>query len=99
MGFYGLGTGGWFLMVPLLLAENLGVENIASSYGLARLFQSFTNFLGPIISGALMDMTGTPVASFYFMGINMAVGSLLILLLPLAKRKAVKKPVINNLKH
>ena len=40
MSFYGVGTGGWFLMVPLLLAEHLGVENIASSYGLARLFQS-----------------------------------------------------------
>ena len=50
MGFYGLGSGGWFLMVPLLLAENLGVENIASSYGLVRLFQSITKFCGPIIN-------------------------------------------------
>ena len=93
MGFYGLGTGGWFLMVPLLLAENLGVENIASSYGLARLFQSFTNFFGPILAGTLMDMTGKPNTSFYFMGTSMACGSFIILLLPLAIKRLEKKPV------
>ena len=95
MGFYGLGTGGWFLMVPLLLAENLGVENIASSYGLARLFQSFTNFLGPIIAGVMMDLTGKPDTSFYFMGTSMALGFFVILLLPLAKKKLEDKPMTN----
>ena len=78
-------------MVPLLLAENLGVENIASSYGLARLFQSVTNFSGPILAGVFMDMTGKPDTSFYFMGTSMLLGSLLILLLPLAQRKGEEK--------
>ena len=90
MGFYGLGSGGWFLMVPLLLAENLGVENIASSYGLVRLFQSITNFCGPIIAGLLMDGTGKPSASFYFMGVHMALGSLIILMLPAAMKRKKK---------
>lgn len=84
MGFYGLGSGGWFLMVPLLLAENLGVENIASSYGLVRLFQSIKNFCGPIIAGLLMDSTGTPSSSFYFMGVHMALRSVIIMMLPAA---------------
>ena len=88
MGFYGLGTGGWFLMVPLLLAENLGVENISSSYGLARLFQSFTNFLGPILAGSLMDLTGNPCSSFYFMGTSMSLGCIIIMFLPLAVRRS-----------
>ncbi len=39
LALFGVGTGGWFLMVPLLLAEYLGVEKIGSSYGLVRLFQ------------------------------------------------------------
>ena len=90
MGCYGLGSGGWFLMVPLLLAENLGVENIASSYGLVRLFQSITNFCGPIIAGLLMDSTGKPCASFYFMGVHMALGSFIILMLPAAMKKKKK---------
>eukprot|EP00092_Neocalanus_flemingeri_P006951 GFUD01007503.1.p1 GENE.GFUD01007503.1~~GFUD01007503.1.p1 ORF type:complete len:952 (+),score=197.76 GFUD01007503.1:49-2904(+) len=91
MGFYGVGTGGWFLMVPLLLAEHLGVENIASSYGLARLFQSVTNLSGPMISGLLLDQTGTLTASFYMMGISMSLGSMVILFLPLAIKRVEKK--------
>jgi hypothetical protein len=46
MSCYGIGTGSWFLMVPLLLAEYLGVDRIGSSYGLVRLFQSVTNLSG-----------------------------------------------------
>lgn len=94
MGFYGVGTGGWFLMVPLLLAEHLGVENIASSYGLARLFQASTNLTGPIVAGLLLDTTGSPAASFYLMGVSMSLGSLLVHLLPLATRRANRKDVI-----
>ena len=97
MGFNGLGSGGWFLMVPLLLAENLGVENIASSYGLARLFQSLTNFFGPILSGLMMDVTGSPNTSFYFMGTSMILGSLTILFLPLAQKKLEENKLKNNI--
>ena len=86
-------------MVPLLLAENLGVENIASSYGLVRLFQSITNFCGPIIAGLLMDSTGKPCASFYFMGVHMALGSFIVLMLPeqqKKKKKRMKKTFLNS---
>lgn len=31
MACYGVGTGSWFLMVPLLLAEQLGVEKIRNA--------------------------------------------------------------------
>lgn len=44
-GTYGLGAGVWFLMVPLLLSEYLGVERIAASYGLIRFFQSGANLV------------------------------------------------------
>ena len=44
-GAYGLGAGIWFLMVPLLLSEYLGVERIAASYGLIRFFQSGANLV------------------------------------------------------
>ena len=59
---------GWFVMVPLLLAEHLGVENIASSYGLVRLAQCTTNLSGPLVAGPLFQKTGKVAASFYFMG-------------------------------
>ncbi|QQP53868.1 Uncharacterized protein FKW44_006499, partial [Caligus rogercresseyi] len=47
MSAYGLGSGAWFLMIPLLLADYLGVENIGSSYGMIRLFQSGLTSLDP----------------------------------------------------
>jgi len=56
---YGLGVGGWFLMVPLLLADFFGVERIGASYGLARLFQSLSNLMGPIVAGLIRDQTGS----------------------------------------
>jgi hypothetical protein len=88
MALYGVGSGGWFLMVPLLLAEHLGVENIGSSYGLARLFQSSTNLSGPLVAGALFQRTGGMAASFRMMGASMVLGGGLVLLLPCAARRA-----------
>jgi len=82
MACYGVGTGAWFLMVPLLLAEHLGVEKIASSYGLVRLFQSVTNLCGPMISGYLYSTVGRLEYSFYFMGGSMVTAGLIGLLLP-----------------
>ena len=91
MALYGVGTGGWFLMVPLLLAEHLGVENIGSSYGLVRLAQSFTNLCGPIVAGALFQSSGNLGASFTLMGVSMLLGGLLVLLLPLAISREKEK--------
>jgi MFS-type transporter involved in bile tolerance (Atg22 family) len=87
MALYGIGSGGWFLMVPLLLAEHLGVENIASSYGLVRLAQSTTNLSGPLVAGALFQKTGKVAASFYFMGAAMMLGGVIVLFLPVAVQK------------
>ena len=87
MALYGIGSGGWFLMVPLLLAEHLGVENIASSYGLVRLAQSTTNLSGPLVAGALFQKTGKVAASFYFMGAAMLLGGVIVLFLPVAVQK------------
>ena len=91
MALYGIGSGGWFLMVPLLLAEHLGVENIASSYGLVRLAQSTTNLSGPLVAGALFQKTGKVAASFYFMGAAMLLGGVIVLFLPVAVQKLCAK--------
>ena len=74
-------------MVPLLLAEHLGVENIGSSYGLARLAQSTTNLSGPILAGLLLQRTGSMAASFTMMGVSMLMAGALVLLLPLARQR------------
>ena len=83
---YGIGTGSWFLMVPLLLAEYLGVEKIASSYGLVRLFQSGANLTGPLVAGTLKDYYGSYDYAFYFMGTVMICGSFVAFMKPIFKK-------------
>jgi len=46
-------------------------------------------------AGVLLDLTGKPDTSFYFMGTSMAAGFFVILLLPLAKKKLENRPVTN----
>jgi len=87
---YGLGSGAWFLMVPLLLSEYLGVERIGSSYGLIRLFQAASNLIGPVIGGVLSDQTGSFAASFVVMGLIMNLGAVVVFLKPIIERKSNK---------
>jgi MFS family permease len=91
LALFGVGTGGWFLMVPLLLAEYLGVEKIGSSYGLVRLFQAVTNLFGPIIAGYLYGTLGKLEISFFFMGSCMMASGVVSLFLPLALRTLQSK--------
>ena len=81
MSCYGIGIGSWFLMVPLLLADFFGVENIGSSYGLLRLFQSVSNICGPLAAGLIKDATGSFSNAFYLMGTIMSLGVVFSLIL------------------
>ena len=78
---YAVGTGTWFLMIPLLLTEYLGVDRIGASYGMVRFFQAGANLLGPILAGYLWEASGTLEATFYYMAAVMTVGSFASLLL------------------
>ena len=87
MLLYGLGSGAWFLMVPLLLADYLGVERIGASYGLIRLFQAGSNLIGPIVGGVLSDKTGSFAASFIVMGTIMNLGAIGVFFKPLFEQQ------------
>ena len=91
MAFYGVGVGSWFLMVPLLLADFFGVENIGSSYGLMRLFQSMSNLCGPLAAGVIKDATGSFAYAFHLMGSIMSLGTVFSLLLALSRSIVNKK--------
>lgn len=91
MLIYGLGSGGWFLMVPLLLADYLTVERIGSSYGLVRLFQAMSNLIGPVLGGVLSDYTGSFAASFIAMGSIMCLGAVPALFKPMLSRRMDSK--------
>ena len=79
---YSVGTGTWFLMIPLLLSEHLGVDKIGSSYGLVRFFQAGANLFGPIVAGYLWEVTGDLAPAFFYMGCVMCLGAVFALLQP-----------------
>jgi len=90
-GLYGLGTGLWFLMMPLLLSEYLGVQRIGSSYGLVRFFQAGANLLGSSVGGFLWEATGALDASLAVMGAAMTLGAAFPLAIPKAVRRKEEK--------
>lgn len=80
VGMYGLCLGCWFLLVPVLLADQYGTDKISSSYGLVRMFQSFGAISIPPLTGYLRDVTGSYTVCFLCMGTCMVVGGLPLLL-------------------
>ncbi|KAI9555860.1 hypothetical protein GHT06_018377 [Daphnia sinensis] len=78
VSFYGFGLGSWFLLIPVLLCEHHGTESIGSSYGLVRLFQGVITLVVPPLVGYSKDATGDYVTGFYFMGVSMMIGAIII---------------------
>ncbi|XP_044741742.1 monocarboxylate transporter 12 [Chrysoperla carnea] len=82
VGMYGLCLGCWFLLVPVLLADQYGTEKISSSYGLVRMFQSVGAISVPPLAGYMRDVTGGYEYCFYCMGTCMVLGGVPLLLVP-----------------
>ncbi|XP_051160586.1 monocarboxylate transporter 12-like [Leptopilina boulardi] len=80
VGMYGLCLGCWFLLVPVLLADQYGTDKISSTYGLVRMFQSVAAISMPPLAGYLRDVTGSYSACFLCMGTCMVLGGLPLLL-------------------
>ncbi|XP_058804097.1 monocarboxylate transporter 12 isoform X2 [Phymastichus coffea] len=80
VSIYGLCLGSWFLLVPVLLADQYGTDKISSSYGLVRMFQSIGAITIPPLAGFMRDMTGSYDVCFLFMGTCMLMGGLPLLL-------------------
>ncbi|RXG54926.1 Monocarboxylate transporter 12, partial [Armadillidium vulgare] len=92
LSMYGFGVGGWFVLIPPILAIHHGTKKIASSYGLVRMFHGVMNTISP--QGILIDKSGGYEAVYYFMGASMALGGILMFFEPLlveAERKRKEK--------
>ncbi|XP_074095857.1 monocarboxylic acid transporter silnoon [Cotesia typhae] len=93
VGMYGLCLGCWFLLVPVLLADQYGTDKISSSYGLVRMFQSVGAISVPPLAGYLRDVTGSYSVCFFCMGTCMVLGGLPLLLVPVDTQKLSKLKV------
>ncbi|XP_031368061.1 monocarboxylate transporter 12-B [Apis dorsata] len=98
VGMYGLCLGCWFLLVPVLLADQYGTDKISSTYGLVRMFQSVGAISIPPLAGYLRDVTGSYSVCFLCMGTCMVMGGLPLLLI-FNEVSNSSKITVNNVKN
>lgn len=98
VGMYGLCLGCWFLLVPVLLADQYGTDKISSTYGLVRMFQSVGAISIPPLAGYLRDVTGSYSVCFLCMGTCMVMGGLPLLLI-FNEVSNSSKMTVNNVKN
>ncbi|XP_052069045.1 monocarboxylate transporter 12-like [Mytilus californianus] len=75
---FGLFAGSYNVLTPVILVDLLGVENLASSCGLALLFQGLGFLVGPPMAGFVTDMFGDYQSGFYFAGVAMVISSIVV---------------------
>lgn len=51
---FGIGIGGWVVLLPTMLARNLGTENLPASYGFIRMVMGVMNFVSPQLVGKII---------------------------------------------
>jgi len=54
------------MIIPVEI-EKIGTENTATAIGIIFMIGNTGGFIGPVISGKLMDVTGSHWAGFIFM--------------------------------
>jgi OFA family oxalate/formate antiporter-like MFS transporter len=62
---FGLGIGGMLTLLPVAWADYFGRANFGAIRGLALSAQVLSQAVGPVVSGALRDLTGNYRASLY----------------------------------
>uniref|UniRef100_A0A6A7G8J7 Monocarboxylate transporter 1-like n=2 Tax=Hirondellea gigas TaxID=1518452 RepID=A0A6A7G8J7_9CRUS len=85
---FSLGSSGFFATLIVILIDQFGRNNSASSFGFIRMTQGILNFVYPPILGLMIDVTGNFWLTFLSMGVGMAVGGLAIALQPCVIRAA-----------
>jgi nitrate/nitrite transporter NarK len=61
---YGLSLGAPLVLVPMLVAESLGLKRFGSIGGIAGIFNTLGAFVGPVGAGKIYDLTGSYVPAF-----------------------------------
>ncbi|XP_075391088.1 monocarboxylate transporter 9 isoform X2 [Tenrec ecaudatus] len=88
-------TGNWSIF-PYVTTKTVGIEKLAHAYGILMFFAGLGNSLGPPIIGWFYDWTQTYDIAFFFSGICVLLGGLILLLAALppwgACHKQLPKP-------
>jgi cyanate permease len=74
-GLFGLGIGGIMTLLPVAWADYFGRESYGAIRGVALTLQVLAQAVGPLLSGALRDWTGTYTDSLLVFGILAALAA------------------------
>ncbi|XP_066477211.1 monocarboxylate transporter 9 isoform X2 [Tiliqua scincoides] len=77
-GILGFLTGNWSIF-PYVTTKTVGIEKLTHAYGLLMFFAGLGNSLGPPIIGWFYDWTKSYDIAFYFSGLCVLFGGLLLL--------------------
>ncbi|XP_061491068.1 monocarboxylate transporter 9 isoform X4 [Rhineura floridana] len=77
-GVLGFLTGNWSIF-PYVTTKTVGIEKLAHAYGILMFFAGLGNSLGPPIVGWFYDWTKSYDIAFYFSGLCVLFGGLLLL--------------------
>ena len=78
---FGVGIGGLITILPVAWADSFGRGNLGAIRGISLPMQAVAQALGPVISGALYDLTGdydTSLILFCFFGFGAAILALFV---------------------
>ena len=65
---YGFSHGGHFTIAPFIIAENFGLKNLGAIFGKITFFGAIGSVTGPIVAGAIFDLTQSYYYAFLFVG-------------------------------
>ncbi|KAL8186899.1 UNVERIFIED_CONTAM: hypothetical protein K2H54_020420 [Gekko kuhli] len=88
-------TGNWSIF-PYVTTKTVGIEKLAHAYGILMFFAGLGNSLGPPIVGWIYDWTKSYDTAFYFSGLCVLFGGLLLLVAALpcwSGRNQPEKPL------
>ena len=72
---FGLSLGAPLVLVPMLVAESLGLKRFGSIGGIAGIFNTLGAFVGPVGAGEIYDLTGSYTIAFEIFVVMCIVGA------------------------
>ena len=87
---YGFSHGGHFTIAPFIIAENFGLKNLGTIFGKITFFGAIGSVMGPIVAGAIFDLTQSYYYAFLLVGALALVSILSLTNLPNKEKNQVE---------
>ncbi|XP_064455597.1 monocarboxylate transporter 9-like [Ornithodoros turicata] len=82
---FGATSGAFVSLTSVILVDILGLDKLTNAFGLLLLFEGFASYVGPPVTGWLYDYTGSYDPGFLLSGAVIALGGVLLFVIPCAK--------------